>query len=249
MEPVPIPSALSRSLSTFAWCVISTLSVSACMDAGGHPLAVALAPETLGAVLFSEELSTVPRLFSDYGLALEGAAESEAWWDSWALGDLEGAHLRSQIYSSAAQRLFPVMGLAGTQDVLDRNTLSLAAVGAVGAIVDSEGISHALGRARGFHSDAWRALGRGEGEDALRLALRTTDALWEVSPQQVAVDLIGRATDEMGRNPEPASYSEEELIRIRRLMYGASEALEEGDYPRAIRRAYYACQLLGADFP
>ena len=249
MEPVPIPPAISSGLRTFMWCVIYTLSVSGCMDTEANPLdvAVPVAPETHGALLFSDEISTVPSLLLDHGLAHEGVAEAEAWWDSWDLGDSEGAALRSQIYPSAAQRLFPVMGMAGVQDVLDRNTSGLAAIGAMGAIVDTEAISHALDRARGLHSDAWRALGRGEGESALVLALRTADALWEVSPQQVATDLIDRATNALGRNPQPASYSVEELIRIRRLMYGASEALDEGDYPRAIRRAYYACQLLGAD--
>jgi hypothetical protein len=219
------------------------------MDGGTGPLGVAVAPETEGAVLFAVGLATVPQLLSDHGLVVEGAAETEAWWDSWTLSDSDGARLRSKIYPSATQRLYPVMGLAGIQDVLDRNTLSLDAVRAVGGIVDSEAISDALARGRELHSEAWRVLGQGEGEEALRLALRTADALWKVSPQQVATELIERARDAHGRNPGLASYSQEELIRIRRLMHGASEALEQGDYPRAIRRAYYACQLLGADPP
>ena len=247
LEPVPSPFALSRGLSTLAWCVISTLSVSACMDAGTDPLALAVAPETRGAVLFADGLSTVPSLLSDHGLALEGAVEAEGWWDSWSLGESEGARLRSQIYPSAVQQLYPVMGVAGTQDVLGRNALSLAAVEAMGSVVGLEAISHALDRARRFHSEARSALGRGEGESALMLALRTADTLWEVSPQQVAMELIERATDALGRNFGLTSYSEEELTRIRRLMHGASDALDEGDYPRAIRRAYYACQLLGVD--
>ena len=249
MEPVPIPSALLRGFRTLGWCVISTLSVSGCMDAGTSPLGVAVAPETQDAVLFAVGLATVPRLLSDHGLAVEGAAETEAWWDSWTLSDPDGDRLRSKIYPSASQRLYPVLGLAGIQDVLGRNTLSLDAVGAVAGIVDSQAISHALDHGRGLHSEAWRALGRGEGEGALSLALRTADVLWKVSPHQVATELIERARDALGRNPEFASYSQEELIRIRRLMHGASEALEQGDYPRAIRRAYYACQLLGADSP
>jgi len=83
----------------------------------------------------------------------------------------------------------------------------------------------------------------------LAFAFRAADALWQVSPRQVATELIERAEKFLGRNPAFGSYSQEELIRIRRLMYGASEALDAGDYPRAIRRAYYACQLLGANPP
>lgn len=249
MEPVLIPNALSRGMRTLGWCVVSTLCVSACLDTGGSPLTVPVSPDTPGLPLFSEDISTVPRLLSDHGLDLEAAAEVEGWWDSWTMSESEGVELRSQICSSAAHRLFPVMGMAGVQDVLDRNTLGLASVVAVEAFAGSEAVSHALDQARAFHSDAWLALGRGEGEDALRLAFRTADALWEVSPEEVAKELIERATDALGRIPAAGSYSEEELIRIRRLMYGASEALEDGDYPGAIRRAYYACQLLGADPP
>jgi hypothetical protein len=72
------------------------------------------------------------------------------------------------------------------------------------------------------------------------------DALWEVSPQQVAFELVRKAEGDYGRIRASDTYSEEELTRIRRLTTGAAEALEEGDYPLAIRRAYYACQLLGA---
>ena len=231
------------------WCVISTLSVSACKDAGNNPLGMLVAPETSGAIVFSDGLSTVPQLLADHGLAHEGATEAEAWWDSWTMEGSEGAELRSIVYPSAAQRLYPVLGLSGTQEVLGRNTSSLSSIAAVVGLIDSEAISQALIRARGLHSEAWRALGRGEAEGALQLAFRTADALWEVSPRQVAATLIEEATDALGRNPGLTSYSHEELIRIRRLTYGASEAFEQGDYPRAIRRAYYACQLLGADFP
>ena len=89
----------------------------------------------------------------------------------------------------------------------------------------------------------------GDAVRALELSMDAADALWEVSPRQVAADLIQRAEEALGRNPGPDAYSQEELTRVRRLMYGASEAVEEGDYPRAIRRAYYACQLLGANPP
>ena len=244
---MPIPSTLSRDLHTFVLCVISTLSVSACTDADIHPLGMAGPPETHGSVSFAEGFSTVPQLLTEHGLAQEGAIEAEAWWDSWTMAGPEGPQLRSKIYPSAAQRLYPVLGLAGVQDVLDRNSVAVSAVQAVGDLIGSEAVSQALGRARGLHSDSWRALGRGEGEAALRLALRTADALWEVSPQQVAADLIDQAQDALGRKPGSGSYSQEELIRIRRLLYGASEALDQGDYPRAIRRAYYALQLLGTD--
>jgi hypothetical protein len=142
-----------------------------------------------------------------------------------------------------------VLGEAGIREVLGRNALSLTAMEAVSSLVHSETVSSALQSARTLQSEAAGALERGEGETALILAFRTADVLWEVTPERVATDLIEKANEALGRNQRPGAYSEEELTRIRRLMYGASEALDEGDYPRAIRRAYYACQLLGTTPP
>jgi hypothetical protein len=210
-------------------------------------LALLVAPEAEGAVFFTHGLATIPSLLSDHGLALVGAAEAEAWWDSWSMEPPEGARLRGQLYPLAVQRLRPQLGEAGIEDVLGKNALSLVGVESVAAIIQSDAISSALELAKGYHVEAQWALRLGEQDRALELAFRTADALWEVTPEQVARNLISRAEKALGRNPDAASYSEHELIRIRRLMYGASEALDEGDYPRAIRRAYYACQLLGAD--
>jgi hypothetical protein len=219
------------------------------MDEENGPLAISVAPETHGAVLFSDDLSTVPRLLTDNGLAEDGAVEAEAWWASWDMSDGEGALLRSEVHPMAARRLFPALGLAGVRDVLGKNGRSIAAAGAMDAFLRSETIHESLESAKDLHQQALMSLVRGEGEAALVLAFSAADALWEVSPRQVAADLIEKAERALGRDSEFGSYSKEELIRIRRLMYGASEALDDGDYPRAIRRAYYACQLLGANPP
>lgn len=223
--------------------------VSGCVDTGQDPLATAVAPETHGAIFFSDGLSTLPDLLLDHGLALEGAVEAEAWRDSWDLEEEEGLRLRTLSYGSAVQRLFPLMGTQGVEDVLVKNAVSLNSGRALGDLLNSESISLALDQAEGFQSRARSALGEGEGEQALLLALRTADALWEVTPEHVATELVRRAEQGMRRISEDAPYSQEELVRVRRLTYGASEALREGDYPGAIRRAYYACQLLGVDPP
>jgi hypothetical protein len=232
-----------------ATCVYCALVLSGCVDTGGDPLATAVAPETHGAILFSEGLSTLPQLLLDHGLAAGSAAETEAWWDSWQMDEEEGARLRGLSYGSAIHRLYSVMGPEGLEDVLDRNSLSLISGRALGDLLGSESVSRALGRAEGFQQEARSALRQGDGERALLLALREADALWEVTPEHVASELIQRAEEALGRNPRDAPYSEEELVRIRRLMYGAAEALRQKDYPGAIRRAYYACQLLGVDPP
>jgi len=219
------------------------------MDEQGNPLAVAVAPETHGAILLGDGPATLPRLLSRYGLDHEGAAQAEAWWDSWAMEDQEGAVLRSRIYPLASGGLLPVLGAAGVEALLGENALTLAAAEAVASLMDSQDVSQALERARDLHREARAALREGRMEHALQRIMETSDALWKLSPAHVATELLDEARMAMGRNREDATYSEEELIRIRRLIHGASEALEAGDYPGAIRRAYYACQLLGASPP
>lgn len=230
-------------------CVLGTLPLSACQDMDHNPLALAVAPETYGAVLFSEELVTVPHLLSEEGLEAEGSAETEAWWESWRVGGDEGARLRALVYSSATRRLFPVLGEAGVSELLARHGEGLAAAEQIRPFLASEAVRSSLRRAASLHAEARASLGNGEAEVALGLVLRSADALWEVTPLQVASELVERAGGALGRIPEPVPYSQQELTRIRRLLNGAKEALGQGDYPLAIRRAYYACQLLGVDPP
>lgn len=230
-------------------CVLFTLPVSACQDIRDDPLAVAVAPETYGALLLSDALPSVPHLLAERGLGVAGAADADAWWESWTLEEHEGESLRASIYPSAASRLYPVVGDEGVAELLDKQEESLAAVERVSVIVGSPAIIQALEQAKRLHGEAVRALAGDRGQEALGLILCTSDALWEVSPQQVAAHLVNRASETLRRNLVTNPYSEEELLRIRRLTTGAQEALESGDYPLAIRRAYYACQLLGVDPP
>jgi hypothetical protein len=232
-----------------ALCVFGTLAVSACQDMQSNPLALAVASETHGAVLFAEDLPSVPHLLQHEGLVAQGSPEAEAWWESWRLGGEEGAQLRSLVYPSTVRLLYPAMGEGGVREFLRGNDERLHAAQATRSVLGSEAVQSALQRAVAIHGDAWAAFSRGEGEEALILALASVDALWEVTPQQVAVDLVERAEEALGRNDGSVPYSNQELTRIRRLLNGAREALGEGDYPLAIRRAYYACQLLGADPP
>ena len=235
----------SNVLRFIGTCVFSTLWLSACADDAEGPLAIAVAAETHGALFSGEDLPTVPRVLADNGLDREAAVESDAWTDSWTMDDPAGTELRETVYMSSAQRLVPVLGTEGVQEVLERAGTSISAVESVASLGLSALITDVQTRARALHGRGRTALESGRPEDALVFAFRASDALWEVNPRKVARDLLTTAEEEIGRNEGPDSYSEEELIRIRRLVYGASEAIEEGDYPRAIRRAYYACQLLG----
>lgn len=86
----------------------------------------------------------------------------------------------------------------------------------------------------------------GEGQVAELLAGLESD-LGTTDPELLATTLADLADEGLRRTEGSATYSEQELTRIRRLTGGAREALDEGDYPRAIRRAYYACRLLGVE--
>lgn len=229
-------------------CVLWTLFVSACADVGEDPLAIYVSSGADDAVMLSEDLPTVPRLLLDYGLETEAAAEAEAWDASWA-DDAAGAELRASVHLSSVERLLPLMGRSGVEDVIARNALNVDAVENLGPMIRSPAIREALGAASELLDAARTAIVQGNDGEALLLALRASDTLWEVSPQHVAADLLRTARDHLRRNEGASTYSEEELTRIRRLMYGSSEARKNGDYPGAIRRAYYACQLLGVEFP
>lgn len=227
-------------------CVFFTLPLSSCADAESHPLALAVASETHGAVLLGEDLPTVPNLLPGGLAGPDQAAVSGAWWDSWQLEEAQGAEARRLLYPMVAHRLASELSEAGIQELLGRTESNIAAVGGVAIYLDPGTIGPTLIQARRLHGEASDALAGGDDSAALELILEAADALWSLSPQRVAMGLIEEASEAFERKVDPASYSEEEFIRIRRLMYGASEALEQGDYPRAIRRAYYACQLLGA---
>jgi len=243
----PLPQ--SRLFSMTLGCVALTLSLSACSDEEATPLALAVAPETHGAILLSEGPATVPQLLSLYGLDHEGAAQAEAWWDSWSMEDQEGTLLRSKVYPLASASLLQVLGAVGVEDLLGQNYLTLTAVEGVASLIDSQAVSESLERARKLQAEATTALREGRVRRSLELVMEAADALWALSPNHVATELLAQAQAAVRRNRDYATYSEVELIRIRRLIHGASEALEGGDYPGAIRRAYYACQLLGVGPP
>lgn len=227
-------------------CVFLTLAVSACEDAANDPLAMAVAPETHGAVLLSEGLPTVSDLLVKHGLAEQSKAYMDAWWQSWELGQDAGARSRAPLYSPVSAAVYPYLMEEGVAQLLIENERALKAAQAVELMLVADAVDAAMENAWQYHRQAVEALGRGNGEVSLSLALRSADAVREVSPEQVARALLLQANEALRRNRDVVPYSVEELTRIRRLTSGAREALEDGDYPRAIRRAYYACQLLGA---
>jgi hypothetical protein len=240
-----VDRTILRPAALFA-CVATTLVVSACEDFSEDPLATSVAAETHGAVLFAEGLPTLSELAEAHGIEPAVKPELDLWWDSWNLAPAEGGEVRSALYAPLSHALYPFLLDDGVAELLTQNEKSLLAAQGAGVLPIADAVDAAMEKAWDRHQRAVLSLGKGEGETALSFALQSADAVQEVSPEQVARALLSKASDAMRRNLEVVTYSEEELTRIRRLTLGAEEALEAGDYPRAIRRAYYACQLLGA---
>ncbi len=241
---------MGRTLLLFsslaALCVASTTPLSARQDEGHPSLVAPLPDETHGAVALSRGLLSVPDLVEAQGLEDELRNELEAWWGSWTVEEGRGAQLRARLYGRLAVKLFPRLNDRGMTELLRRNGEILRGAQQIGMVLDQVGVEGALHEAVRLQEAATSAMETGRGYLALSLALESSDALRSVSPGEVAQGLIRRAHEALGRFSPPGPYSEEEMTRILRLTRGASEALDEEDYPRAIRRAYYACQLLGA---
>jgi hypothetical protein len=236
----------SRQRAFLGTWFISALLATACHDVESDPLAVAVAPEAHGAVLVAPELPDIPTLLAREGLNGSGGSEAMDWLQSWEVSGAEGDALRNSLYRSVTSQLFPRLGEEGVLELLSQNKASLSAAESATALLVSEAIQSAVDEAWRLHDWAERAFLEGDSRRALERVLRSGDALRKVGPKQVASALVDRADRALRRSQEPPPYSEEELARIRRLLNGAREALREGDYPLAIRRAYYSCQLLGA---
>ena len=74
--------------------------------------------------------------------------------------------------------------------------------------------------------------------------MRGGDALREVAPEAVARAIQGEVEEAFGRVSDGGPYSEKDMERLTRLVHGARQALGEGSWALAIRRAYYARALL-----
>lgn len=234
-------------LAAVALCVALTTPLSARQDEAYHSLVASVAPESHGAVALSRGLPSAQDLAEAQGMEDQLRSELEAWWESWALEEGRGARVRGRLYGTLSQHLYPLLNDHGLAELLSRNGEILRGAEQIGLVLDQAKVEGALHEAIRLQNAATAALGEGRGALALGLALESSDALRSVNPGEVAQGLIRRAHEALGRFSPPGPYSEEEMTRILRLTRGASEALDEEDYPRAIRRAYYACQLLGAE--
>jgi len=86
------------------------------------------------------------------------------------------------------------------------------------------------------------ALARGDGRAAAALLAQAGETARVYSPVRVALRLVERAEQRIDADPAPAP----DLRRARLLLRTAREAMATGDQTRAMKRAWYAQQIIDA---
>lgn len=236
---------------------VAAALLTACADAPRDPVALLVAPEARAALEVGASLPGLPELVrraSPDGISAPELGEAEALWRE-AEGTVDAelaAMLRDSAYALAAPRLAAALDsatLAGVQGRLER-WITLAS----GVIRHAEfhDLAEALTDANAELTTARTAWARGDSAGAIVATLRASDRLAETTPQAVASRLsaqdeavLARARQLAGKSLSPESHLR--LERIDRLVRGARQALSAGHYEMAIRRAYYARQLLMAE--
>ena len=251
-----------------ALCLFAT-TVSGCHDSNSDPLAVLLTEETRSVLAAEAALPSLPKLVAEAQADEELAAAVTRWAESWDLPVTEGRQARIQASVEAAAPVARGIGQAGVANAVRSvgETLVAAASLKTGAL--AEGIAENLEQAEVEHSQAVAELAEGREVDALSSALHAADLIREVGPESVTRLLLSRAEARLVvlTSQEEAAQAQSQsdgatvvtpavvepdqqqidLERGRRLIRGARIALDSGDYVLAIQRAYYACQVLGAD--
>ncbi len=235
--------------------LVLALAPAACADAPRDPVALLVAPEARAALEVGSTLPALPELIrrSTVGAPTGDLARAETLWREAAgvVDPSEAAQLREASYALAAPALASAMDsatLAGTQARLER---WIALAGGALRHAEFRDLSAALEDARAFLQAARVAETRGERSEAVAMTLRAADRLAETTPQAVAARLSAEDEAALVTLKQVAGAPSEESARrqerIERLVRGAREALAAGHYEVAIRRAYYARQLLMAE--
>lgn len=239
----PIP----RRLTGFLACLVVTLLVSGC-DAEGDPLAVIVAEETRGALALDMGVPALPDLVRESGTEERLGPALEGWTASWGWPDGQGRDVRRDAYDEAVPVLADALGRDRIEQELERLGRAVdAARGLPDASLPST-FRERIVQAAGLEQEGRAALAADRTVDALHSAVAGSDLLREIGPRNVALYLVDRATEALERvRSEGVGGSERDARRGSRMVLGAQEALESRDYPLAIRRAYYACHLLGVE--
>lgn len=232
--------------------------IAACSDAPDAPTALLVTPETHAALAVGSSLPGLPELAAAADSAAlappdaAGLAQARRLWASAdSAPDAPSARaLRAQANRVAAPILaisLDSVALTAAQQKLQRWS-ELAGAALRGA--DLPELAHAVADGGALLQRAREAARSGDRAGAVLATLDASERLAETTPRAVALRLTSAdefALDALRRTvgPRDGDGAIHRAERIERLVRGAREAIAAGKYDVAIRRAYYARQLLG----
>lgn len=241
---------LRTALPRRAVALACLLVVAACDEVPTGPEGGLATPETRAALPIPDPGQTLSGLTLVSGLVDGWDAEVAAWKASWDRSPSRGRELRTEIY----ERILPTLPSGQALRLAERALAST--VDALASLQDHAAdeelplhLRMALDEATRRARDASERMANGDATAALGLALRAGDALREVGPRNVGATLIESGEVALGRFQAVDPYSQQVRARAVRLLEGARAAYADGSHELAIRRAFYACQLLGVELP
>jgi len=223
--------------------MVTLVALGACRDAPTDPMVGLVAEEAGGALAMGVHLPD-PTLWAASDVDGEASRAVDAWRRSWDLPLSEARRLRSSAYPALVRGLVD----GASAEVLAQETAALGE--GVRRVLELEvaglppHVAAGLLEASEQHAAAIAALSQGDDGALMGALIRGGDALREVGPEAVARDLVSQVEAALGRVSPDDPYSDQDLERLRRLIQGARQAVEEVDWVLAIRRAYYAKGLL-----
>ena len=229
-----------------AGCVLA-LGIIACKDASTDPLAVIITQGTKSALEVEARLPSPPRLAKDAHAGATLQAPLDRWTASWEMSPELGREERARTYEEVAAPLAAAMGKEGVARGLTKVEEALTAAESLRPEMLTGLIGDNVRAAKSEHAAAVAAFEGGQETEALTHTLHAADLLREVGPEGVTRLLVARADRELTRRAEGRKADElpQEEARSQRLLRGAKMALDQGDYAKAIERAFYANEALG----
>jgi hypothetical protein len=230
---------------------LAAMALSGCGDAHLDPMAVIQTEETRSVLALTADLPALPELAERPGVEGDMGDAVTRWTASWHRPLDAGRAMRDRAYGDASVVAADAVGEAGIRGMVGQVDAALAVAEPLLAGDPDPEIAAGILRARLLRDEAVRSLAAGRLAVAMRDVLGASDALRELGPQAVARALLARAEEALAREAHAEAgteggVSDLDLERGEHLVLSARLALDDQDWTRAVRRAYYACQLLGA---
>jgi len=232
------------------------LALPGCGDLDGVALVAVESDSPVPVLQLGRDLPSVPTLVARWGGGLPLESVLDQWENSWVLPEDEGERVRMESIQALSLLLLPHLPEGELERSIGQVDGAVRALEAALEGRDLEALGGPVSQAVSAAHRASTALGAGDSAEALRWALASSDHLRKATPEVLARTLILEVEAELQRlwdSPQGPGHSELTLgaaeaaraeARVRRLLAGAQEAMNAEDFPRALRRAWYAMGLI-----